>query len=188
MKHAYSFLRYYSLVSGYCMKFYFSCLIYLLLCVYQMKHSFSCLKKYLSVLGLDIRRNTPSSVLKTLLFSVSMSNTRLLLKFDILLLFVWITDRGGSRIFFRRGCTRLLLYFNTNKPHSFFFLENTSCIRKPQVISGGGGGGWGAHPLHPPPRSAPDRWNSPSHVWCRCLKAIYCRYELKMMKLNSDDR
>ena len=58
--------------------------------------------------------------------------------------------RGGSRIFFRRGCTRLLLYFNTNKPDSFF-LQNTSCIRKPQVISGGG-----AHPLHPPPRSAPD--------------------------------
>ena len=29
--------------------------------------------------------------------------------------------RGGSRIFFRRGCTRLLLYFNTNKPHSSFF-------------------------------------------------------------------
>ena len=59
--------------------------------------------------------------------------------------------RGGSRIFFRRGCTRLLLYFKTNKPHSFFvFLQNTSCIRKPQVISG-----MGAHPLHPPPRSAP---------------------------------
>ena len=32
-------------------------------------------------------------------------------------------SRGGSRIFFRRGCTRLLLYFNTNKPHSFFFAE-----------------------------------------------------------------
>ena len=60
--------------------------------------------------------------------------------------------RGGSRIFFRRGCTRLLLHFNTNKPHSFFFWQNTSCIRKPQVISRGGGG---AHPLHPPPRSAP---------------------------------
>ena len=29
--------------------------------------------------------------------------------------------RGGSRSFFRRGCTRLLLYFNTNKPHSFLF-------------------------------------------------------------------
>ena len=57
--------------------------------------------------------------------------------------------RGGSRIVFRRACTRLLLYFNTNKPHSFF-LQNTSCIRKPQVISGGG-----AHPLNPLPRSAP---------------------------------
>ena len=32
------------------------------------------------------------------------------------------TNRGGSRIFFRRGCTRLLL-FNTNKPHSIFFAE-----------------------------------------------------------------
>ena len=29
--------------------------------------------------------------------------------------------RGGSRMFFRRGCTRLLLYFNANKPQSFFF-------------------------------------------------------------------
>ena len=53
--------------------------------------------------------------------------------------------------FFGRGCTRLLLYFNTNQPHSFFFWQNTSCIGKPQVISGRGG----AHPLHPPPRSAP---------------------------------
>ena len=44
--------------------------------------------------------------------------------------------QGRSRIFFRRGCTRLLLYFNTNKPHSFFW-QNTSCIRKPQAISGG---------------------------------------------------
>ena len=51
-------------------------------------------------------------------------------------------NRGGSRIFFRKGCTRLLLYFNTNKPHSFFW-QNTSCIRKPQVISGGRGGGVG---------------------------------------------
>ena len=33
--------------------------------------------------------------------------------------------------FFRRGCTRLLLYFNTNKPHSFFF-----CCRIP-VVAGG---------------------------------------------------
>ena len=34
-----------------------------------------------------------------------------------------VNIRGGSRMFFRRGCTRLLLYFNTNKPHSFFFAE-----------------------------------------------------------------
>ena len=65
--------------------------------------------------------------------------------------------RGGSRIFSRRGCTRLLLHFNTNKPHSFFFLQNTSCIRKLQVISGGEG----AQPLHPPPRSAPDTLATP---------------------------
>ena len=52
---------------------------------------------------------------------------------------LFLTLRGRSRIFFWRGCTRLLLYFNTNKPHSFFFLQNTSCIRKPQVISEGGG-------------------------------------------------
>ena len=32
-----------------------------------------------------------------------------------------------------------------------FFWQNTSCIRKPQVISGGGG----VHPSHPPPRSTP---------------------------------
>ena len=62
-----------------------------------------------------------------------------------------LRNRGGSGIFFRKGCTRLLLYFNTNKPHRFFW-QNTSCIRKPQVISGWGGA---AHPLHPPPRSAP---------------------------------
>ena len=49
---------------------------------------------------------------------------------------MWRGPRGGSRIFFRRECTRLLLYFNTNKTHSFFFLQNTSCFRKPQVISG----------------------------------------------------
>ena len=67
-----------------------------------------------------------------------------------LLIAVSYCSRGGSRIFFRRVCTRLLLYFNTNKPHSFFGGQNSSCIRKPPAISGGGG----AHPLHPPPRSA----------------------------------
>ena len=65
-------------------------------------------------------------------------------------------DRGGSRIFFRRGCTRLLLASIPINHIVFCFLQNTSCITKPQVISGEEGGG-GAHPLRPPPRSA--------HVW-----------------------
>ena len=31
--------------------------------------------------------------------------------------------QGRIQDFFRRGCTRLLLYFNTNKPQFFFFVE-----------------------------------------------------------------
>ena len=58
--------------------------------------------------------------------------------------------RGGSRIFFRRGCTRLLLYFNTNKPHSFFcrlpvVLENRRSSQK-----GGGVHAPCTLPLDPP--------------------------------------
>ena len=50
-------------------------------------------------------------------------------------------NRGGSRIFFRRRCTRLLLYF-------FFF------CRIPVVLENRRSSQGGAHPLHPPPRSA----------------------------------
>ena len=59
-------------------------------------------------------------------------------------------SRGGSRIFLGGGA---LISCSTSTPinHIVFFLQNTSCIRKPQVISGGGG----VHPLHPAPRSAP---------------------------------
>ena len=46
-----------------------------------------------------------------------------------------------------------MFYFNTNKPQSFFF-QNTSCIRKPQVISGGGGGKGCASPV-PSPKIRP---------------------------------
>ena len=49
-------------------------------------------------------------------------------------------NQGRIQDFFRRWFTCLLLSSKTNKPHSFFFfffLQNTSCIRKPQVISGG---------------------------------------------------
>ena len=64
--------------------------------------------------------------------------------------FVYL-PRGGSRIFFRRGCTRLLLYFNTNKPHSFFFRRIPVVLGNRRSSQGGGD----FHPLHPPPRSAP---------------------------------
>ena len=49
-------------------------------------------------------------------------------------------DRGGSRIFFRRGCTRLLRYFNTNTPHSFFFFfcRIPVVLENQRGISGGG--------------------------------------------------
>ena len=51
--------------------------------------------------------------------------------------------RGGSRIFFRGwGGGGAVVSCSTSTPIiHFFFLQNTSCIRKPQVISGEGGGG-----------------------------------------------
>ena len=37
---------------------------------------------------------------------------------------VGIPNSGADTgFFFRSGCTHLLLYFNTNKPHSFFLAE-----------------------------------------------------------------
>ena len=51
--------------------------------------------------------------------------------------------------FFRRGCTHLLLYFNTNKPHCFFFYRIPVVLEKRRSSQGG------VHPLHPPPRSTP---------------------------------
>ena len=48
--------------------------------------------------------------------------------------------RGGSRIFFRRGCTCLLIYFNTNKPHSFFFWRRIPVVLENRRSSRGGGG------------------------------------------------
>ena len=61
--------------------------------------------------------------------------------------------RGGSRIFLGgRGCTRLLLYFNTNKPDSFFFCRITVVLENRRSSQRGGGAG--AHPctlpLDPP--------------------------------------
>ena len=56
---------------------------------------------------------------------------------NVVLLFS-TTNRGGSRIFLRRGCTRLLPYFNTNKPHSFFFCRIPVVLENRRSSQGGG--------------------------------------------------
>ena len=63
--------------------------------------------------------------------------------------------RGGSRIFFGRGCSRLLLYFNTNKPHRFFFCRIPVVLENGRSSHGGGGGGGGPRPPPPPPCTLP---------------------------------
>ena len=57
---------------------------------------------------------------------------------------------GEDPGFFLGGGALVSCSTSTPINHIVFFLQNTSCIRKPQVISGRG-----AHPLHPSPRSAP---------------------------------
>ena len=61
--------------------------------------------------------------------------------------------QGRIRDFFRRGRTRLLLYFNTNKSLIIiiFFFGRIPVVLENRRSSQGGG----SHPLHPPPRSAP---------------------------------
>ena len=84
------------------------------------------------------------------------------------------TCSGADPGFFKRGCTLLLVYFNTNKPHIFFW-QNTSCIRKPQVISGGGRGGFA--PSQSPPRSAPD-----------AIDARRCSESLETSQIRTEER
>ena len=68
--------------------------------------------------------------------------------------------RGGSRIFFRRGCTRLLFYFNTNKPHSFlFFCRIPVVLENRRSSRGRGGGGWCAPP------ASDNRWTIRATEW-----------------------
>ena len=47
--------------------------------------------------------------------------------------------RGGCRISFRRGCTRLLHHFNTNKQQSFFFFCTIPVVLENRWSSQGGG-------------------------------------------------
>ena len=52
--------------------------------------------------------------------------------------------QGQIQDFFEEGCTRLLLYFNTNKPHSFFFCRIPVVLENCRPSQGRGGG---VHPL-----------------------------------------
>ena len=47
--------------------------------------------------------------------------------------------QGRIQDFFRRGCIRLLLYFNTNKPHRFFFFCRIWVVLENRRSSWGGG-------------------------------------------------
>ena len=78
--------------------------------------------------------------------------------------FEYLNFQGGSTVinagvragadpgFFLGGGALVSCPASTPINHIVFFLQNISCIKKPQVISGRRAG---AHPLHPPPRSAP---------------------------------
>ena len=46
---------------------------------------------------------------------------------------------GADPGFFLGGGALASCFTSTSINHIVFFLQNTSCIRKPQVISGGGG-------------------------------------------------
>ena len=64
--------------------------------------------------------------------------------------------QGRIQDFFQgEGCTRLLLYFNTNKPHIFFCRIPVVLENRRSSQGGGGGGGGGAPPAPPPPPPPP---------------------------------
>ena len=48
-----------------------------------------------------------------------------------------VNFRGGSRIFFLGGGALVSCSTSTPINHIVFYLQNTSCIKKPQIISGG---------------------------------------------------
>ena len=69
---------------------------------------------------------------------------------EVVSMFLVSFSRGGSRIFFRTGCTRLLLYFNTNKPHRFFLAEYQLYKKSAGHLGGGGLRTPCTFPLDPP--------------------------------------
>ena len=61
---------------------------------------------------------------------------------------VLLVPGADPGFFLGGGCTRLLLYFNTNKAHSFFFCRIPVVLENRRSSQGGGGGA--------PPRSSPE--------------------------------
>ena len=85
---------------------------------------------------------------------------------------------GGSRISFRRGCTRLMLYFNTNKTHSFFFFCRIPVVLENRRSSKGGGGGGGGPPPPPPtPSTLPLDPPLVFHLFCRWRPVARASYQ-----------
>ena len=70
--------------------------------------------------------------------------------------FITEGTQGWIQDFFRMGCTRLLLYFNTDKPHScccccFFFCRIPVVLENSRSSQGGGVRTPSTLPLDPPP-------------------------------------
>ena len=94
-------------------------------------------------------------------------------------------DSGGSRIFFRRGA---LVSCSTSTPINhivFSFFDRIPVILENRRSSGGGRG---AHPLHPPPRSAPVwvfKWNPFTRFFCLILRFSILQYETRNFSWTS---
>ena len=98
--------------------------------------------------------------------------TRCLFMWLILLYLKWLIAGADPIFFFRRGCSRLLPYFNTNKPHSFFLAEHQLYYKTAGHLGGG---------VHTPctlPLDPPMKWYSLfEHFdlpFVTVLRVIYC--------------
>ena len=90
--------------------------------------------------------------------------------------------QGRIQDFFLGGGALVSCSTSTSINHIVFFLQNTSCITKPQVISSRGGGG--SHPLHPPPRSAPGLLRTQAYFRTLLLSILKVTFPVE----RSDDR
>ena len=82
------------------------------MCCYEIIINLPCYKTWLLMMALTVK----NGIVKHLRQVFQIIRPVIQIS-DILVL----STQGRIQDFFRRGCTRLLLYFNTNKPNSFFF-------------------------------------------------------------------